>query len=264
MEKKSKVNLSVIIPVMGVIVAALVLLFGNNIFDRFTGSKILLESTKVMLNYPNDMRQALDEYSTKNKVSFFPDCYRVITIRNTGFTASKNANIQIKVGGDIFDVSSFSTENVSEKKQIDNCTYNIQMPRLSKNAYIEIKFWSKDNNQPISVIYADDYNSRQLIENDLSSGSSPIIQILAVAVIIILVIFLGKQMLLKIVKNMEEKRVQQDYEMIMKLSDMIISEKEDDKEKEEVDLQKDQQVSLQDEEETKEKLKRLIRKVKDM
>lgn len=262
MGKKSKINLSVIIAVIGVIVPTLVMLLGTNIFDRFTGSKIILESTKVMLNYPNDMRQALEDYSTKNKVSFFPDCYRVITIRNTGFIASKNANIQIKVGGDIFEVSSFSTENVSEKKQIDNCTYNIQIPRLSQNAYIEVKVWSKDNNQPISVIYTDDYNSRQLIENDLSNGSFLIIQILAVAVILILMLFLGKYMLLKFVKNMEEKRVQQDCEMILKLSDMI-SEKEDDKEKEEVDLQQSQ-VSHQDEEETKEKLKRLIRKVKDM
>lgn len=260
MEKKFKVNFSVIIPLLSLIVSALILLLGNNIFDRFTGPKIILESTTVMLNYPNDMMQALDEYSKKNKILFFPDCYRSITIKNTGFIASKNANIQIKVGGDIFDVSSFSTESVSEKKQIDNHTYNIQMPRLSKNAYIEIKVWSKENNQPISVIYADDYNSRQLIENDSSNESLIIIEMLMCIVILISVFFLGKYAFGKLIKNMDERRVQQDYEMIIKVSEMI-SEKET--EQEEVSLHQEQ-IQEFDQEETKEKLKRLIRRVKDM
>lgn len=253
MEKKSIFNFSIIIPLLGLIVSLLVLLLGNNIFDRFTEPKIALETTAIEMKYPNDVMQALNDYSTKNKISFLPGYYKIIIIRNIGFIASKNANIQIQAGGDIFDISSFSTESILEKKQIDNSTYNIQMPRLSKNAYIEIKIWTKNNNQPISVIYADDYNSRQLIENNLDNKSFPIIEILIYTIAVMSIFFIVKYMFLKFLKSLEEKRVQQEYEMVIKLSEMI-------SEKEEVILHK---VSEQDDEETKEKLKRLIRKVKD-
>ncbi len=263
MWKKAKLNLAFIIPILSLIVSISILLFGNNIFDRFTGPKIIMQSNKVTLNYPKDMMLALNEYSIKNNDLLFPDCYNVITIKNIGFMPSMNVNIQINVGGDIFDLSSFSSESVSKKNQIDNYTYNIQMPRLSKNAYIVIKVWTINSNQPISVIYVDDYNSRQLIESDSSSDSFSIIKVLMIAIILMSIFFLVKHLMVRIGKILEEKRIQQEYEMLMKLSEMF-EEKESDKEKlEEINIQ-DARTSGDGSEETREKLKRLLRKVKEM
>lgn len=261
MGDKTKFSFPVIVAALSLIVSFLILLFGNNVLDRFTGPKVVMNSIKVNLDYPKDMDQALNEYGDKNNILLFPDCYSIITIKNTGFLPSKNANIQIKGGSNIFYLSSFTTEGVADKKQIDNSTYNIQMPRLSKNAHIEIKVWIKDNNQPLSIIYADDYNSRQLIESDTSSESFLVIRILMVAIILISLGYLIKHIYLKVTKSMEEKRLKLDCDLIMKLVDMF-DEKEAEIEKQlEINLQHEQ-ISV-DNEETREKLIRLIRKVKE-
>ena len=259
MEKKPLLKFSFILPLLSLIVSTVVLLFGNNIVDRFTGPNITMNSTKVNLNYPKDMTQALKEYAANNNVSYFPDSYVIITIMNKGFIASKNANIQIKVGGEIYDLSFFSTENVTENKRIDDSTYNIQVPRLSKNAYIELKVWIKDNKQPISIIYADEFNSRQLVQSNSSSETLPIITILMLAIIIMSLIFLAKRMIEKFITYMENKRIQQDCDFLIKLSEMF-----DEKEQEEDLTLIDESNSDGSSEKTQERLKNLIRKAREV
>lgn len=260
MEKKPLFKFSFVLPLLSLIVSTVVLLFGNNIVDRFTGPNITMNSTQVNLNYPKEMTQALKEYAANNNVTYFPDSYVIITIMNKGFIASKNANIQIKVGGEIYELSFFSTENVSENKRIDDSTYNIQVPRLSKNAYIELKVWIKDNNQPISIIYADEFNSRQLVQSDLSSEQRPSFVILMVVIIIISLFFLVKRMIIKFSINLENRRIQQDYDLLVKLGEML-DEKE---EKEQEDLTLHESNPDDNSEKTQERLKKLIRKAREM
>lgn len=258
MEKKPLLKLSVVLPLLSLVVSTVVLLFGNNIVDRFTGPNIIMNSTKVNLDYPKDMAKALKEYATGNIITNFPDSYEVIKIMNKGFIASKNANIQIKVGGDIYEISFFSTENVTFNKQIDNSTYNIQVPRLSKNAYIELKVWIKGNNQPVSIIYADDFNSRQLVQIDLSSEQRPSFVILMVAIMAISLFYLIKRMIIKFSNNLEDKRIQQEYDFLIKLSEML--DEKEEKEQEDKHIYNADNVS----EKTQERLKQLIRKARDI
>lgn len=258
MEKKSLLKLSVVLPLLSLIVSTVVLLFGNNIVDRFTGPNITMNSTKVNLNYPKDMTKALKEYAAGNNITYFPDSYEIIKIMNKGFIASKNANIQIKVGGDIYDISFFSTENVLFNKKIDNSTYNIQVPRLSKNAYIELKVWVKDNSQPISIIYADEFNSRQLVQSDFSNEQRPSFVILMIVIMAISLFYLVKRMIIKLSSSLEEKRIQREYDLLIKLGEIL-----DEKEEKE---QEDQHIYNpdNDSEKTQERLKQLIRKARDM
>lgn len=261
MEKKPLLKLSIILPLLSLIVSTIVLLFGNNIVDRFTGPNITMDSTKINLNYPKDMPQALKQFASSKNIPYFPDSYEVIKIINKGFIASKNANIQIKVGGDIYDISFFSTENVSFNKQIDNSTYNIQVPRLSKNAYIELKVWIKDNNQPISIIYADEFNSRQLVQSDLSSEQRPSFVILMVAIMAISLFYLIKRMIIKFSNNLENKRIQQEYDLLIKLGEML-----DEKEVKEQEDMTSQHITNSDDQskKTQERLKQLIRKAREI
>lgn len=245
--KQTKSNLTIIIPVISLLVSAMVLLFGNNIMDRFSGAKLTMNSTK----FEDESNSKVIEYMKNNNgsslLSEIPNYIRVINIKNIGSMPSNNLNIDISLDGNLCNYKVDSTETI-ENQTINGQKLSIKLHRLSKNADLKIILWLKDEKNGFQVNYADDKNSKTIDNDDQTTYKLSSINILMLAIIFISLGFIVKGMLSKAQVSLEKTL---NGRAIQKLTE-VFDEIKEEKEKEEKEEKED------DSEQLKEKLKEII------
>lgn len=180
----------------------MILLFGNNIVDRFSGPKLTLDTIK----FENESNDKLKEYLKNNNselLSNISNCTRVITIKNDGAMPSNNLNIDIDVDGKICDYKLDSTEvakcTISDKRMVLN------LQRLSKNAELKVIVWMLDEKNEFKVNYADDKNSKTMEIDNSTSYKLSSVTILGLIIICISFGVLCKEMFANIYVKLENR-----------------------------------------------------------
>lgn len=161
MESKSKP--SVIVPIISAVISLLVLIFGNNIYDRIfeNNTNIILETSKTNQFIPDDLLSITNTYLTDKLNKPAADSLRIIKMKNLGIS-SKNLRIQFNLDGVIHDYKVESTETIKDTSLINNSSIILNMDRLSQNATIDMKVWFRDESKNFSASYTDDISSKDI------------------------------------------------------------------------------------------------------
>jgi hypothetical protein len=156
MFKKFKFDIKSFFAIITFIIALVVLLFGDNITERFSGPELIIDSKIDDFPIPEKLLNLID-----NEVSL-PDSIRVMTIKNIGSKTSRNINIQIDTEGEIFQYTVKSTEIIKEHS-LCNSSIQMQIERMSSDAEVGIVVWLKNDGKSFNANYADDIKNASLI-----------------------------------------------------------------------------------------------------
>lgn len=157
-ESKLKSNIIIGISVLSLLIAIIIMLFGDNIVGKFGAPELVLISTKDDFKLPDKLNEIIVNNIDEQESSLIPNTIRIVTIKNNGGSPSKNLNIVIEMDGPIYQYKLTSTETVeSQKKEYNKLLVNFS--RLSKNAEVSMIFWIRDERNTFNASYADDNNS---------------------------------------------------------------------------------------------------------
>lgn len=210
---KDKSKLSVIVAIISSFISLLVLLFGNNIYDRLNNnSTLIIETSKTNQFLPDKLLEIMNDNTLKNNNRPSADSLRVIKIKNKGIS-SKNLRIQLDLDGSIFDYKIESTESIKDSSISSNSTVIVNMDRLSQNASIELIIWFHEDYKNFYASYSDDISSNIIPynENKNTTKKSIVIIILVVILIESVLFIINSLRRMNIAKKEREKTELLDY-----------------------------------------------------
>ncbi|MGV2620741.1 UNVERIFIED_CONTAM: hypothetical protein N8J90_06120 [Halobacillus marinus] len=250
MDKQSKI-VTFIIPYFMAAIALVALLFGNNIVGKFfLSSNLVMESSIINGVFPNDIQKIINKDFDNDKINAV-DSLRVIKIKNEG-KSTKNLRITIQLDGPISSSQIESTEVVSKEEIVSESTFILTLNRLSHNATVDLKVWLKNEGNPLRVYYTDDLAKKEIID----IKSRELIYKTAIYTIgsnLLIVSFL------LIISNYRKIKRKKDQEKENNIAERVLNKLStmEQEIKEEQSVDKDDNT---DSDETKERLKNLIRK----
>lgn len=161
---KGKGNLAIILPIISAVISFLVLLFGNNVYDRIfdEGTDIIMLTSKTTQFIPDDLLSVTNVYFSKRMNKPIADTLRIIIIKNEG-SPSKKLRMQLNLDGAIFDYKIESSETITDNSIKQSSSIIINMDRLSQNATIELKVWLRDDSKIFNASYSDDIASKEIL-----------------------------------------------------------------------------------------------------
>ncbi|WP_339266496.1 hypothetical protein [Paenibacillus sp. FSL R5-0470] len=251
---KDKSKLSIVVPIISAGISLLVLLYGNNIYDRFSKSpNVRIESSKADQFIPDGLLNVTNAYFTNNNA--IVNSFRIIKIKNVG-SPSRNLRIQLNLDGDIYDHKIESTESITDSKVIANSIINISMDRLSQNAAVDLKVWFREDNKNLQASYSDDISSKKIpINEDVSTTTRTILMTIVAIILIQSVLFL----LMNYFRKMNlERKTREKTEFL----DWVIAEIGENLSEDNIptDESNDEVLSTSDKDKAKERLRELIKK----
>ncbi|MGC5774102.1 hypothetical protein [Paenibacillus pabuli] len=252
-----KDRLSIIIPIISAVISLLVLVFGNNIYDRVFNSKtnIILQSNKTNQFIPDDLLGVTNDYLTNTLKKTVADSLRIIQVKNLG-SSSRNLRVQLNVDGVIHDYKVESSETVKNNILKNSNSIIVDLDRLSQNSTIDVKVWFKDEGKTFSASYTDDI-STEIINENLTASYFKIIGLTVVALIFIeSLIFI---LLFFINKSKNKTKENNQNEMLELLLTQISENLVEDDENHNNDSEFDQ-PNVSEKDKVKERLKELVRK----
>ncbi|WP_339310811.1 hypothetical protein [Paenibacillus sp. FSL M7-0896] len=251
---KDKSKLSIIVPIISAGISLLVLLFGNNIYDRLSKTtNVRIESSKTAQFIPDGLLSVTNAYFTTNKA--IVNSFRIIKIKNVG-SPSRNLRIQLNLDGDIYDYKIESTESITDSKVSANSIINISMDRLSQNAIVYLQVWFRDDNKNLQASYSDDISSKNIPINEVVSTTTRTIIMTVVAIIMLQSIL---YLLMNYFRKMKlERKTREKTELV----DWVVSEIVENLSEENnlTDESNNENLSTSDKDKAKERLRELIKK----
>lgn len=251
---KDKSKLSIIVPIISAGISLLVLLFGNNIYDKLSKTtNVRIESSKTAQFIPDGLLNVTNAYFTTNKA--IVNSFRIIKIKNVG-SPSRNLRIQLNLDGDIYDYKIESTESIIDSKVSANSIINISMDRLSQNAIVYLQVWFRDDNKNLQASYSDDISSKNIPINEVVSTTTRTIIMTVVAIIMIQSIL---YLLMNYFRKMKlERKTREKTELV----DWVVSEIVENLSEENnlTDESNNENLSTSDKDKAKERLRELIKK----
>jgi hypothetical protein len=216
-----------IIAIITASIALLGLIFGQNMYDRFFGSKIVLTSTKIDYNISDILREFAPEKLMTEKDSFLPNTIRIIKIKNEGSLSSSNINIVATLDGKILQYKLNSTETISTK-QVDQEKLLLTLPRLSRNADITLICWIKDNSNKFQISYADDKNSGLIEDISQTTNNFSYITIVLLTVLFVSFWIIAKDFFDKYNSKLENERTENTAKLLQQLYEFFKENDTDD------------------------------------
>lgn len=210
---KDKSKLSVIVAIISSFISLLVLLFGNNTYDRLNNnSTLIIETSKTNQFLPDELLGIMNDNTLKNNNRPSADSLRVIKIKNKGIS-SKNLRIRLDLDGSIFDYKIESTESIKDSSISSNSTVIVNMDRLSQNASIELIIWFREDYKNFYASYSDDISSNKIPYNEnKNTTKKSIVMIILVVILIESVLFIINSLRrMNIAKKEREKTELLDY-----------------------------------------------------
>lgn len=195
-KQTTKSNVTVISSTIGLVISFMVLLFGNNIIDRFNGPQLIMNTMKFQNESNDKMAEYIKIDNESNMHSNFPGYVRVISIKNIGSTSSNNLNININLDGEMCDYKIDSTETI-DSSVTNNQKLTLKLPRLSRNSEIKLILWLKDEKGEFQINYADDKNSKIIERDDRTIYSLSNINIIIFAIGFLSLGILVKEMIIR-------------------------------------------------------------------
>lgn len=220
----NKDKLSIILMIIPIIISTIVLFAGEGIMERFSKPKIAMYSDIVQPSFPTKIGEQLK--TSQEKV---PDIIRIIRIENVGLKSSENLILNLNLGGEIIEYIVDSNETIDEKVLEDD-KLRLVLPRLSKNAVVDIKVWVRGDSKEFKVSYVDDINNLQLEEYQPSNISYFTVvwtMILFVSLILLVIIYLRIQNK-KLIKERDMQSIQLKNELISILLEIFNEEEGND------------------------------------
>jgi hypothetical protein len=247
---KLKSNLTIIISILALIIASITLVFGNNLYERLTTSKITMVSSKEEFKMPEKISKFIIDSDNNKYFSMMPNAIRVIKIKNSGSVTSRNLNINIDLDGGVFQYKLNSAETIN-KENISNNKLTLSLSRLSRNAEISMIFWMKENNNPFQGTFADDNNSGPIVNLTATESDFSVKNIFIVLILLVSVLITAKEVLTKLMERYSKQSKLEAIRIIGEIDDKIS----------EHNLLKNQFKTEQNIEEQKESLINLIKTV---
>lgn len=136
---------------ISIIIATLVMLFGNNFLEKFQKAKLYYVFQDVKLEYPKESIIKLPKKIQDSVLNY----YREIRIINVKSKPASDLKIFVNPNGEAILSKIISLEDSQEYK-IDSGIMKIKIPRLVKGADIICQFWFKQRPGAIIIKYIDD------------------------------------------------------------------------------------------------------------
>lgn len=169
---------------LSIVVSVVILLFGDNISERFTGPNLIMESSilKFEVQSPNNERESTEITRESS------DYLRIIKIKNIGNRRSNNVVIRLNVEGEVYQYKSISTELI-KNESLEGSELTIQMDRLSSGANIEFAILFKKGSSSFEANYVDDVKNIDLNKTDINDNTlTNLVKFIAFIVLILTVL----------------------------------------------------------------------------
>ncbi|OMF12098.1 hypothetical protein BK131_19005 [Paenibacillus amylolyticus] len=254
-----KDKLSIIIPIISAAISLLVLLFGNNIYDKIFDNKanIILQTNKTNQFIPDDLLNITNDYLINNLKKPIADSLRIIQVKNLG-NSSKNLRVEFNVDGVIHDYKVESSEAIKSEMLKNDDSIILNLDRLSLNSTIDVKVWFKDEGKLFNAIYTDDI-SNEVIKENTDTSYPKIISLTIVALIFLeSLIFIMLYFMKKSKNKTKENNKKELVEMVLtELSENFIEDDASD-----VNDGEFEEPNSSEKDKVKERLKELVKKQK--
>lgn len=182
---EDKIKLSLVIPAISALISLLILLFGNNVYDRyFNNVNLVMETSKTNQFVPDEMVNVSKDFFSNQKIKNVADTLRIVRIENEGIP-SKNLRIKINLDGTVYDYNIESNEAITNDKIEKDTTIVVDMERLSKNSEVILKIWLKDDSKSFSASYSDDISNKEILNKIENSPQKKLVFMTIVMVIFI-------------------------------------------------------------------------------
>lgn len=170
-ESRLKNNITMAISVISLLIAIIVMFFGDNLLGKFGEPELVLISTKDDFKLPDKLNEIIVNNIDKHESNLIPNTIRIVTVKNNGGSPSKNLNLVVEMDGPIYQYKLNSPETI-EKQKIESNKLLVNLSRLSKNAEVSMIFWIRDEKNAFNASYADDNNSGYIKHTSGNENSS--------------------------------------------------------------------------------------------
>ncbi|SMF79004.1 hypothetical protein SAMN05661091_1650 [Paenibacillus uliginis N3/975] len=251
-ESRLKSNMTMSISLISLLIAVIVMFFGDNLIGKFGAPELDLVSTKDDFRLPDKLNEIIVKNIDKQESNLIPNTIRIVTIKNNGGSPSKNLNLVIELEGSIYQYKLNSPETIT-KQSIESNKLLVNLPRLSKNAEVSMIFWVLDEKNAFKVSYADDNNSGYIQSVSKESKDSNILNSILLVISIASVLVLMYELLNKYVFQLRKENKESSEKLLENITS--IYEEQVSKNEEELQVSKEL-VTNQD---VKQKLHEMIR-----
>lgn len=140
-----------VLTTISIVLSIIVMLFGNNFYEKWQKAELYYIQKEVKLEYPKKMIALLPAASRDSIYGF----YQQIQIMNLKKKSATNLKLFINPNGEVKNFKVYSIEDTLGAK-IENGVMKIKVDRLVKDADITCNLWFKTKPGSLSIQYIDD------------------------------------------------------------------------------------------------------------